>query len=107
MTQRIANKSEMRTSTLIGLSMAAGVGLKDLPVSTWWTLILDTTSVLVQRVVELVGSLMPAQEVAEDEGKKAAVEQAASTGSWWPLLIAIGASFVVGVIIDRWMRKGE
>lgn len=47
---------ELRTSTLIALSMIAGVGLANIEVSTWWGVLLDTVTVLFNAVKSVWGS---------------------------------------------------
>ena len=42
---------EIKTSTLIIISMIAGVGLAQIEVSTWWGIALDTVSALFNAVM--------------------------------------------------------
>lgn len=51
------NKVELRTSTLMGVCMVAGVGLSHISVSDWWSVILNTASLLFERVMDLVFAL--------------------------------------------------
>ena len=102
---RIQNKSELKTSTLVGISMVAGVGLTNVEVSTWWGLMLSTASVFFQRCIELIGALLPAVE--KGEGGEEAAATAAASGSWWPLIIAVVVSFIIGLAIDRYWHGRE
>jgi hypothetical protein len=55
---KVTRKTEVKTSTLVGLAMLAGVGLTNIEVSRWATIGLDTTSILFERVTDVVSVLV-------------------------------------------------
>lgn len=50
----IQKKTELRTTTLMVLCMMAGIGLANMEVSAWWSVMLDTASILFERVTDVL-----------------------------------------------------
>jgi hypothetical protein len=57
MSDKPINKVEIKTSTLMFVCMVAGVGLSNIDVAGWWSVMLNTASILFERVTDVV-SLM-------------------------------------------------
>lgn len=87
--EKVQTKTEVRTSTVIVMSMLAGVGLAQVEVSQWMRVFLDMASMLVERIFELAG----------------AIALIASSGEMAAIVTALICSFLIGVILDKCWNK--
>lgn len=94
--ERIKKTVELRTSTLVVILLLAGAGLSNMEVSEWMRVFLDMSSMLVERINDLVTGVV----ILFFTSLKALAELA-TTESLSITLAWLIAALIVGIVIDR------